>query len=52
MRDYDTMIDKLIEALESTQTKVGSWQKDILILLLEAVLGLYFDARRKEIENM
>lgn len=55
MRDYDTMIDKLIEALENTQAKVGSWQKDVLVLLLEAVLGLYFDARREEIkkfENM
>ena len=33
MRDYDTIIDELISAIKTTQTKVGSWQKDVLVLL-------------------
>ena len=55
MRDYDTIIDELISAIKTTKTKVGSWQKDVLVLLLEAVLGLYLEKRDEEIkkfENM
>lgn len=51
MRDYDTMINKLIDAIIDTRKKVGSWQKDVLLLLLEAMLGVYEDLRREEIEK-
>lgn len=52
MRNYDFIIEKLEKALQSTQSKVGSWQKDVLIVLLQAVLGLYYDLRDKEIEKI
>lgn len=52
MRDYDTIIQKIEKALIDTQKKVGSWQKDVLILLLEAVLGIYYDLRQQEIDRL
>jgi hypothetical protein len=48
MRDYDTMIEKLEKALIDTQKKVGSWQKEVLLVLLEAVLGLYWDLKEQQ----
>ncbi len=52
MRNYDFIIEDLMKALETTKSKVGSWQKDVLILLLEAVLGLYLDKRDEEIKKL
>ena len=51
MRDYDTIIDELISAIKTTKTKVGSWQKDVLVLLLEAVLDIYMEKREEEIKK-
>lgn len=48
MRDYDTMIEKLEKALIDTQKKVGSWQKEVLLVLLEAILGLYWDLKEQQ----
>ena len=52
MRNYDFIIDKLEEALATTRNKVGSWQKDVLIVLLEAVLSLYYDLKDEEIRKL
>jgi len=52
MRDYDTIIDKLIEAYTTTQKKVGSWQKDVLLLLLDAIIGIYEEKRAEEYKNL
>lgn len=52
MRNYDFIIDKLEEALANTKNKVGSWQKDVLVVLLEAVLGLYYDLKDEEIRKL
>lgn len=51
MRDYDTIINELINAIVETRKKVGSWQKEILLLLLEAVLGIYENLRLEEIDR-
>ena len=51
MKNYDFIIDELLEALKITKTKVGSWQKDVLVLLLEDVLALYEDLRLEEIKK-
>lgn len=48
MKDYDTMIEKLEKALTDTQKKVGSWQKEVLLILLEAVIGIYYALKEKE----
>ena len=52
MRNYDFIIEKLEKALKSTQSKVGSWQKEVLIVLLEAVLGIYYNLREEEINKI
>ena len=52
MRDYDTIIDELISAIKTTKTKVGSWQKDVLVLLLEAVLDIYMEKEKKRLKNI
>ena len=51
MGDYDTIINELINAIVETRKKVGSWQKEILLLLLEAVLGIYENLRLEEIDR-
>lgn len=48
MKDYDTMIEKLEKVLTDTQKKVGSWQKEVLLILLEAVIGIYYALKEKE----
>ena len=55
MRDYDTIIDKLLEAYHNTKSKVGSWQKDVLLVILDALIGIYENLREEEFkkfENM
>lgn len=52
MRNYDFIVEKLEKALKNTESKVGSWQKEVLVVLLEAVLGIYYDLRDKEIEQL
>lgn len=51
MRDYNTTIDKLEEAYLNTKSKVGSWQKDVLLIILEALLEIYFDLKQEEIKK-
>lgn len=51
MRDYDTILEKLLMAYSDTQKKAGSWQKEILLVLLEAVIGIYEDKRLEEIKK-
>ena len=52
MRNYDFIIEKLEEALATTKNKVGSWQNDVLVVLLEAVLGIYYNLKDEEIRKL
>ena len=51
MRNYDFIIEKLEKAYETTQSKVGTWQKEVLLVILEALLGIYEDLRLQEEEK-
>lgn len=52
MRNYDIIIEKLEAAYMNTKSKVGSWQKEVLLVILEALLGIYFDLKQQEIDKL
>ena len=41
--DYRAIKEELIEAIMDTESKVGSWQKKVLLLILKVLITLVDD---------
>ena len=48
MYDWDTPIIELEDKLIETEKKVGSWQKDVLVLLLKNVIRICYYLKSKD----
>jgi hypothetical protein len=45
--DYEAMIIELEKAYIDTEKKVGSWQKNILLLILKTLIAICSDLKNK-----
>lgn len=45
--DYETIIVELQDAYVDTEKKVGSWQKNILLLILKTLIAICTDLKNR-----